>query len=231
MNGLAIDHVCITIGKAEILSDVCCEVRSGELIGFIGHNGSGKSMLFKCLCGFIRPSKGSVRIDEVDYYLRRQFPPHIGFLIESPAFLQGLSGMENLRQFAQIRGKIGDEAIRETIRLVGLDPDEHKAVRKYSMGMKQRLGIAQAIMEETELLILDEPMNGLDDRGVEDMRRLLLALKTPGLCHDFRERGAFWGHRRISAGGCRSWLGSRRKTGGALAETGSAGRRKRAREK
>ncbi|MEG0145676.1 MAG: ATP-binding cassette domain-containing protein [Clostridia bacterium] len=180
MNGLAIDHVCITIGKAEILSDVCCEVRSGELIGFIGHNGSGKSMLFKCLCGFIRPSKGSVRIDEVDYYLRRQFPPHIGFLIESPAFLQGLSGMENLRQFAQIRGKIGDEAIRETIRLVGLDPDEHKAVRKYSMGMKQRLGIAQAIMEETELLILDEPMNGLDDRGVEDMRRLLLALKTPG---------------------------------------------------
>ncbi|MBQ1734230.1 MAG: ABC transporter ATP-binding protein, partial [Lachnospiraceae bacterium] len=146
----------------------------------VGNNGSGKTVMMKCICGFLKPTSGTVSVNGKLIGKQEDFPKSLGLIIEAPGFLPHLSGYRNLAILASVNKKIGRERIRETIRLVGLDPDMKKPVGKYSLGMRQRLGIAQAIMEDPELLILDEPMNGLDKHGVEEMRGLLKGLAGKG---------------------------------------------------
>ena len=134
-------------------------------------------MLFKCICGFLRLDEGEILVDGKKIGKETESPEDLGVIIESPGFLPGYSGYQNLSFLAGIRGKIHKKEIRQVLKRVGLDPDSKKHVGKYSMGMRQRLGIAQAIMEEPHLLILDEPMNGLDNHGVKEVRELLLKLK------------------------------------------------------
>ena len=167
-------------GNNTVLKSVDLEVNSSEIVGIIGHNGSGKTVLMKCICGFITPDSGEITVSGKRVGKDVDIPKNIGLIIESPGFLPNFSGFSNLWQLAKIRGKISKEEVRQVIEKVGLNPDEKKHVGKYSLGMKQRLGIAQAIMENPDILILDEPMNGLDKNGVEDMRKLFLQLKENG---------------------------------------------------
>lgn len=164
------------IKENSILNDINLEVKKGEICGIVGRNGSGKSMLFKCICGLINPTSGQIRVfgDKVG---GGQLPKDIGVIIENPGFIPNYSAFKNLKYLASIRNIISDKDITNAIKKVGLDPYSTKAVQKYSLGMKQRLGIAQAIMENPKLLILDEPMNGLDNEGVNLIRDLLLNLK------------------------------------------------------
>ena len=170
----------LTIGKTAILNDVTVSLEAGKIHGLIGRNGSGKTMLMKCICGFIRPTRGVVVVDGKRVGKDVDFPRDIGIIIVTPIFVPYQSAMTNLKNLAAIRGKIKDDRIREVIRMVGLNPDDKKRVGKFSLGMRQRLGIAQAIMEDPSLLVLDEPMNGLDKDGVEDMRQLFKQLKEEG---------------------------------------------------
>ena len=167
-------------GKNTVLKSVDLEVERSEIVGIIGHNGSGKTVLMKCICGFITPDSGEITVSGKRVGKDIDISKNIGLIIEAPGFLPNFSGFSNLWQLAKIRGKISKDDIRRVIKQVGLDPDEKKHVGKYSLGMKQRLGIAQAIMENSDILILDEPMNGLDKNGVQDMRELLLRLKDDG---------------------------------------------------
>jgi ABC-2 type transport system ATP-binding protein len=157
-------------GSEPVLRNVSFSVEAGTICGIIGRNGSGKSVLFKCLTGLYIPDSGKVRIDR----------DSLGALIEEPGFLLHYPGLRNLVYLMEIGGKVRRDAAEEAIRLVGLDPGDRRPVRKYSMGMRQRLGIAQAIMEDPDILILDEPMNGLDNEGVRDMRELFISLKNKG---------------------------------------------------
>lgn len=167
-------------GTNEVLKNVSITCESGKIYGLIGRNGSGKTVLLKSICGLVVPTSGEVRVWGQRIGKDIDFPENIGFIIESPGFLLHESGISNLRHLASIRGKIGIDEIRESMNTVGLDPDLKKQVGKYSMGMRQRLGIAQAIMEKPNLLILDEPMNGLDNQGVQHIRSLLKSLKESG---------------------------------------------------
>lgn len=168
-------------GANKVLRDVSLTCETGKIYGLIGRNGSGKTVLLKCICGLVIPTSGEVRVWGQSVGKDVDFPENIGFIIESPGFLLQESGLSNLKHLASIRGKIGIDEIRESMNTVGLDPDLKLHVGKYSMGMRQRLGIAQAIMEKPKLLVLDEPMNGLDNQGVEHIRSLLLALKESGV--------------------------------------------------
>ncbi len=168
-------------GANKVLRDVSLTCEAGKIYGLIGRNGSGKTILLKCICGLVIPTSGEVHVWGQSVGKDVDFPENIGFIIESPGFLLQESGLSNLKHLASIRGKIGIDEIRKSIYTVGLDPDLKLHVGKYSMGMRQRLGIAQAIMEEPDLLVLDEPMNGLDNQGVEDIRSLLLSLKEKGV--------------------------------------------------
>ncbi len=163
-----------------ILNNVSLEIESGTVTGLIGRNGSGKTMLMKCICGLVSPTSGSVTVQGKRVGKDVDIPDNIGVIIETPGFLPNFSGYKNLAQLAKIKRKIGKNEIRAAMERVGLNPDEKKHVGKYSLGMRQRLGLAQAIMENPELLILDEPMNGLDKAGVQDMRQYLLCLKAQG---------------------------------------------------
>lgn len=180
MSVIEVKNVTKKWGSNTVLKSVDLETERSEIIGIIGHNGSGKTVLMKCICGFITPDSGEITVSGKRIGKDIDIPKNIGLIIESPGFLPNFSGFGNLWQLAKIRGKIGKEDVRRVIKKVGLDPDEKKHVGKYSLGMKQRLGIAQAIMENPDILILDEPMNGLDKNGVEDMRELLLQLKVDG---------------------------------------------------
>lgn len=178
--GIFVENVTKAFGNQEVLKNVCVKFEMGKVYGIVGRNGSGKTVLLKCICGLLYPSTGMVTVDgkvvgkEVDY------PENIGFIIESPGFLPRYSGLKNLKYLASIRGKIKEDEIRKYIELVGLNPDDKKHVGNYSLGMRQRLGIAQALMENPDILILDEPMNALDNNGVEDMRKVLLEMKEKG---------------------------------------------------
>ena len=163
-----------------ILSNVTHDFEAGKIHGIIGNNGSGKTVLFKCICGFIRPSSGQILVHHEEVGKGRDFPDELGIIIESPGFLLSLSGYKNLEILASLQAKIKAKDIQEAICRVGLDPAQKKPVGKYSLGMRQRLGIAQAIMEKPRLLILDEPMNGLDKKGVADMRLLFKELRNEG---------------------------------------------------
>ena len=174
-------HVTKRYGKIEVLKDVSLTCKAGKIYGLIGRNGSGKTVLLKSICGFVLPTSGEVRVQGQQVGKDVDFPTDIGFIIESPGFLARESGLQNLMHLASIRGKASAEDVRQSMYTVGLDPDLRKPVGKYSMGMRQRLGIAQAIMEKPNLLILDEPMNGLDNHGVEHIRSVLLSLKEQGV--------------------------------------------------
>lgn len=174
---IQIDHVSMVFGEDEVLKDISYEFKEGRIYGIVGNNGSGKTVLMKCICGFLIPTKGRVFVNYKQIGRDVDFPQDLGLIIETPGFLPNLTGMKNLEILASLRKKIHKDQIRETLRLVGLDPDLKKNVAKYSLGMRQRLGIAQAIMEDPSVLILDEPFNGLDKKGVAQIHRLILNLK------------------------------------------------------
>lgn len=164
----------------KVLNNVNVSFEKGKIHGIIGRNGSGKTVLIKTICGLVHPDKGQVVVNNKVIGKDVDFPENIGVIIEAPGFLPSLSAFKNLDYLASLRGVIGKEEIRKAISLVGLDPDDKKHVGKYSLGMKQRLGLAQAIMENPEILVLDEPMNGLDKNGVSEIRDLLLRFKEEG---------------------------------------------------
>lgn len=174
---IQIDRVSKRFGEEEVLHPVSYEFREGLIYGIVGNNGSGKTVLMKCICGFMPPTEGRVFVNYKQIGKEIDFPEDTGLIIETPGFLPDLTGFKNLEILASLRKKIGTSRIRETLELVGLDPDLKKHVSKYSLGMRQRLGIAQAIMEDPSILILDEPFNGLDKAGVAQMHQLILDLK------------------------------------------------------
>lgn len=160
------------------LKDVSIKFETGKIHGVIGRNGSGKTVLFKTICGFMNLDQGVILVNGKK--VKPAVAQDIGIIIEEPGFIEAMSGFKNLKLLASIHGKISDDEIRNVITQVGLDPLSKKHVRKYSLGMRHRLGIAQAIMENPELLILDEPMNGLDKQGVLEMRELFKELNRRG---------------------------------------------------
>lgn len=177
---IEVRNLSLTLGKKEILKQISLKLEDGHIYGLVGNNGCGKTMLMRCICGFIRPTCGEVLVDGKQVGVDVDYLPDAGVILETPGFIPYYSGCRNLMALADIRGLAGREEIRDTLTLVGLDPDLKLPVRKYSLGMRQRLGIAQAIMEQQKTLILDEPMNGLDKHGVQDVRELLLKLKGEG---------------------------------------------------
>lgn len=163
-----------------VLNNINVKFSNGHIYGIIGRNGSGKTVLLKCICGFLKPTTGVISVNHKIVGKDIDFPENLGFIIETPGFLLNYSGYKNLKYLASIREKIDSNEIKESMSLVGLDSADKKHVGKYSMGMRQRLGIAQAIMEKPDILVLDEPMNALDKNGVEEMRRLFLKMKLEG---------------------------------------------------
>ena len=163
-----------------ILSDVNMTLQEGKIYGLVGNNGSGKTMLMKCICGFVRPTSGEVIVNDDVIGRDVDYIKDTGIIIENPGFIPYYSGMKNLKMLSEINEKADKNKIRETMEICGLNPELKLPVKKYSLGMRQRLGIAQAIMEDQSILILDEPMNGLDKEGVAAIRRLLLKMKEEG---------------------------------------------------
>ena len=186
---ITLKNVTKIIGGNTVADSVNLTLKSGTVYGLCGYNGCGKTMLMRLISGLILPTKGDIFFDEKKLGKDIDFPENMGILIENPAFLGGLSGFDNLKLLASIKGKITDDIIKKTISRVGLNPDDKKKYRKYSLGMKQRLGIASAIMEAPELIILDEPTNALDSSGVEIVKKIIASEKKRGAlitvtCHD-----------------------------------------------
>lgn len=177
------------IKGVRVLDNINLSMKSGKVYGLRGHNGCGKTMLMRAISGLILPTSGCVVIDGKELGKDMSFPESIGMMIEYPAFVNGYTGFENLKMVASIKKKISDERIREVLSEVGLKPDDKRTFKKYSLGMKQRLGIACAIMESPKLVILDEPVNALDEDGVKTVRDILHKEKERGAlvilaCHD-----------------------------------------------
>ncbi len=177
---IVIDKLTKSFKGKTVLEDVNMRLQEGRIYGVVGDNGSGKTVLLKLICGFMKPDSGTVTVNDKVIGKDADFPENTGIIIEAPGFLPNYSGMKNLEYLASIRGKIGKEQIESAMKTVGLDPSSKLRVGKYSLGMKQRLGIAQAIMEDQQLLILDEPMNALDKDAVKEMRKLFLSFKASG---------------------------------------------------
>lgn len=177
---IVIQNLSLTFKKTEILKQVTVTFEKGKIHGLIGRNGSGKTMLMKCICGFVKPTQGTIHVAGKQVGKDCDFPENVGIIIETPGFIPYYSGYKNLKLLADLNKKINREQVKEAMCNVGLDPELKRHVRKYSLGMRQRLGLAQAIMENPDLLVLDEPMNGLDKDGVTDMRNYLLDLKSQG---------------------------------------------------
>ena len=177
---ISVQNVSKSFGQERVLKSVSRDFEKGKIHGIVGNNGSGKTVLMKCICGFLIPTEGTVTVNGKRVGRDVDFPPGLGLIIETPGFLPNLSGAKNLEILASLNKKIGLAEIADSIRRVGLDPLMKKPVGKYSLGMRQRLGIAQAIMEDPALLILDEPLNGLDKHGVREMRDLIKGLKADG---------------------------------------------------
>lgn len=173
-------HVTKKFGQELVLKEVNLTLEQGRVYGIVGNNGSGKTVLMKCICGFLIPTTGLIRVFGSSIGQDVDFPESLGVIIETPGFLTNLTGRKNLEILAGMRRKIGPAEILQVLEKVGLDPALKKPVANYSLGMRQRLGIAQAIMEDPKLLILDEPFNGLDKHGVGEIRKLLLELKEEG---------------------------------------------------
>ena len=179
-NIITVEHVTKRFGQATVLNDINVSFEKGKIHGLIGRNGSGKTVLMKCICGFVPVTEGKIIVNGKQIGKDIDVPDNIGAIIETPGFLYNYSGYNNLRFLAGINRKIGKEQIRDAIKMVGLDPDSKKHVGRYSLGMRQRLGLAQALMESPDILILDEPMNGLDQSGVNEMRDILSSLAKEG---------------------------------------------------
>ena len=176
-----VEHVTKQFKDGLVINDVSLRVDEGELIGIVGKNGSGKTMLFKCICGFVRPTSGSITVRGKRIGIDVDFAQDVGIIIETPGFLPYYSGFANLKLLADIKRKITDSDIEAAMKLVGLNPRDKKAVYKYSLGMRQRLGLAQALMEQPPILILDEPMNGLDQDGINEMRSFMKKMSQEGI--------------------------------------------------
>lgn len=168
------------IKKKEILTDINLTFESGKIYGLHGHNGSGKTMLLRAICGLILPTSGSVTVDGKIVGKDIEFPDSVGVIIENMSLIPEYTGFKNLQLLAGIKKKIGDSEIRDTLISVGLDPDDKRKVKEYSLGMKQKLNFAQAIMEKPELLLLDEPTNAMDVQTVEKVRSILVEMKEKG---------------------------------------------------
>ena len=177
---IEIDNISKEFSGDIVLHSVSISFEKGKIYGIIGRNGSGKTVLLKIISGFLKPSTGTVTINGIPLGKKNEFPENTGILIEKPGFLPYKSGFQNLKYLSQIQKLINDQEIYKVLEQTGLTSAAKKLVGKYSMGMKQRLGIAQAIMENPEILILDEPMNGLDDQGASQMRKLFLRLRSEG---------------------------------------------------
>lgn len=180
MQEIIVDHVSLEIKNVKLLQDVNLHLHSGKVYGLRGRNGSGKTVLMKCICGFMHPTEGQISVNGKMIQKDMDFLPSAGIIIEEPGFFPNYSGFQNLKILAGIKNSISDKEICNTMELVGLDPKMKKSVGKYSLGMRQRLGIAQAVMENPNILILDEPTNGLDEDGVEWFRQFILAQKEQG---------------------------------------------------
>ncbi len=177
---IEVENLSLVIRKKTILSKIDLKLEPGTVYGLVGNNGSGKTMLMKCICGFVKPTEGVVRVDGKVIGKDMDYLKNAGIIIETPGFLPYYSGFRNLKLLADINGRAKADDIRDAMKRCGLDPALRLPVRKYSLGMRQRLGIAQAIMERQEILILDEPMNGLDRHGTADIRELILQMKQQG---------------------------------------------------
>lgn len=177
---ISVQNLSKSFGQERVLKNVSRDFEKGKIHGIVGNNGSGKTVLMKCICGFLIPDGGSITVNGERVGVDVDFPRDMGLIIETPGFLPNMTGVKNLEILASLNKKIGLEEIATSIRRVGLDPLMKKPVGKYSLGMRQRLGIAQAIMENPSLLILDEPLNGLDKHGVTEMRQLIKGLKEQG---------------------------------------------------
>jgi ABC-2 type transport system ATP-binding protein len=165
-------------GKESVLKPTSLSFERGKIYGIVGRNGSGKTVLLKIICGFLKPDTGRVTVNGITLDRRHEFPEDVGILIEKPGFLPQKSGFQTLQYLSKIRNTAGRERIREVLELVGLAGVGQKPVGKNSMGMRQRLGLAQALLENPGILLLDEPMNGLDDHGAHEMRDLLMQLRS-----------------------------------------------------
>ena len=186
---IELSHVTKILRGKRVLDDISCTFEEGKVYGLMGINGAGKTMLMRTVCGLILPTSGSVIVDGKAIGGKESFPQSIGALIENPSFIGSYSGKENLCLLAQIQNNISATTISETLCKVGLDPNDRRKYRKYSLGMKQRLGIAAAIMESPRIVILDEPLNALDEDGVVRIHRIVEELKEKGTtvilsCHD-----------------------------------------------
>lgn len=186
---ILVENVTKEIKKINVLQNVTLEMESGKIYGLKGKNGSGKTMFMRTLCGLIFPTEGSIVIDGKILGKDMSFPENLGMMIENPAFLPNLTGLENLKLLAAIKGVIGQNEIEYAMKKIGLEPGDKRKYRKYSLGMKQRLGIACAIMEKPKLLVLDEPFNALDSAGEELLKKILITMKSAGTlivlsCHD-----------------------------------------------
>lgn len=189
---IEIENLSKKLNGVSVLENVSVRFEQGKVYGLKGPNGSGKTMLMRAVCGLIIPSKGHVDINGKILGKNISFPESIGILIENPGFISNYSGYKNLEILASIRNKIHAETIREILTRVGLDEADKKKYRKYSLGMKQKLGIAAAIMEDPEILLLDEPLNALDDTGVDTVRKIIRQARENGkiillTCHDYLE--------------------------------------------
>lgn len=177
---IEVNQISKSFKKQQVLHNVSLSCENGKIYGIVGYNGSGKSVLFKCICGYYRVDEGSILVRDQKIGADVDMIRDAGIIIEEPAFLKQYSGIRNLDFLYRLNHKPDREHLRQAMIQVGLDPDSGKPVGKYSLGMKQRLAIAQATMEDQDILILDEPMNGLDQEGMEQMRKLFLMFKKEG---------------------------------------------------
>lgn len=163
-----------------ILSDIDLQLESGKIYGFVGRNGSGKTMLFRALSGLMKADTGEISCDNNILHKDISVLPNLGIVLENAGLYPEFTGFKNLQMLSKMRNQISDEEIRKAIERVGLNPDDKRTFRKYSLGMKQRIVIAQAIMEKPDIIMLDEPTNALDDNGVEEIRKIIMEEKERG---------------------------------------------------
>lgn len=189
MTEIKIENLVKTIKGNKVIDNITLTLTSPKIVGFKGINGSGKTMLMRLICGLIKPTDGTITINGKVLHKDISFPESVGILIENPAFLDGYSGFENLKMLASIKNIVKDYQIKDIIRAVGLNPDDKKHYKKYSLGMKQRLGIACALMESPDIIVLDEPTNALDSDGITMVKELIVQKREEGAlviisCHD-----------------------------------------------
>ena len=180
MHNVVLMNVSKTIGHDDVLKNISATFESGKIYGIFGRNGSGKTMLFRAICGLIKITTGEIYFNDLKLHRDVSYAPNVGVIIETPSFWKEFSGFENLKMLASIQGKITDVEIIESLRRVGLDPQDKRPVKKYSLGMKQRLAIAQGIMENPDLIVFDEPTNALDEEAVQLLRQILIEEKERG---------------------------------------------------